>query len=76
MPTDVGSATRNAGIFRYTRYSMRRKPRLDLDSVPQHIIQRGNDLLPCFFTDADYQRYPVQLREISLREGCRIHAMP
>ena len=53
---------------------MPRKPRLDLAEVPQHIIQRGNDRQPCFFTDADYLRYLAELREISLHEGCRVHA--
>lgn len=53
---------------------MPRRPRLDLAGVPQHIIQRGNDRQPCFFTDADYLCYLAELREISLREDCRIHA--
>lgn len=53
---------------------MPRKPRLDLADVPQHIIQRGNDRQPCFFCRADYLCYLAELREISLREGCRVHA--
>lgn len=53
---------------------MPRKPRLDLADIPQHINQRGNDWQPCFFTAADYLCYLAQLREIDLREGCRVHA--
>ncbi|HET6632313.1 MAG TPA: transposase [Rhodanobacteraceae bacterium] len=53
---------------------MPRKPRLDLADVPQHIIQRGHDRQPCFFTEADYLCYLTELREISRREGCRVHA--
>ncbi|SFS06396.1 putative transposase [Dyella sp. OK004] len=53
---------------------MPRQPRLDLANVPQHVIQRGNDRQPCFFTEADYLRYLSDLREISLREGCSVHA--
>ena len=53
---------------------MPRKPRLDLAGVPQHIIQRGNDRQPRFFTQADYHCHLAHLREISLREDCRVHA--
>lgn len=38
------------------------------------MIQRGNDRRPCFFTDVDYVRYLDELREITLREGCAVHA--
>ena len=53
---------------------MARRPRLDLAYVPQHIVQRGNDRRPCFFGDLDYVRYLDELREITLREGCHVHA--
>lgn len=53
---------------------MARTPRLDLAGIPQHIIQRGNDRQACFRTEADYLCYLAELREISLREGCRVHA--
>lgn len=53
---------------------MPRQPRLDLPNVPQHIVQRGNDRQPCFFTPQDYLRYLTELREISLREECNVHA--
>lgn len=53
---------------------MPRQPRLDLANIPQHVIQRGNDRQPCFFTDVDRVRYLQDLREIALREGCNVHA--
>jgi putative transposase len=53
---------------------MPRQPRLDLAGIAQHVVQRGNDRRPCFFNTIDYVRYLDELRELSLREGCRIHA--
>lgn len=53
---------------------MPRQPRLDLPNIPQHVVQRGNDRQPCFFAPQDYMRYLTELREISLREGCQVHA--
>lgn len=32
---------------------MGRTPRFDLPGVPQHIVQRGNNRLPCFLDDRD-----------------------
>jgi putative transposase len=53
---------------------MPRLPRIDLPGIAQHVIQRGNDRQPCFFTPDDYRRYLHDLNEIALREGCAIHA--
>lgn len=53
---------------------MPRPLRLDLPGIAQHVIQRGNDRQPCFFTADDYRRYLRYLTEIALREGCAIHA--
>ncbi len=53
---------------------MPRLPRLDVADVAQHVIQRGNDRRPCFFAAIDRVRYLADLREIALREGCRVHA--
>ena len=49
---------------------MPRQPRMDLPGVPQHIVQRGNDRQPTFFTDADRLRYLTDSNEIALRVGC------
>lgn len=53
---------------------MSRQPRPDLADIPQHVVQRGNDRQPCFFTKADYLRYLTNLREAALRYDCAIHA--
>jgi len=50
------------------------QPRLDLPGIPQHIVQRGNNRLPCFLDDDDRHRYPRLLGEALLRTGCRLHA--
>jgi putative transposase len=48
--------------------------RIDLPHVPQHVVQRGNDRRPCFFQPIDRLRYLDDLREISRRAGCAVHA--
>lgn len=48
--------------------------RINLPGIPQHVVQRGNDRQPCFFTEADYLCYRTLLREAALREGCMVHA--
>jgi len=53
---------------------MARLPRLDLPNVPQHIVQRGNNRLPCFLHDEDRQRYLQLLHEALLHNGCALHA--
>jgi putative transposase len=53
---------------------MPRQPRLGLAPIPQHVVRRGNDRQPCFFADVDRVRYLQDLREISLRETCHMHA--
>jgi putative transposase len=53
---------------------MPRLPRLDLPGIAQHVVQRGVDRQPCFFTDGDRIRYLDELREICLKSGCRVHA--
>jgi putative transposase len=54
--------------------SMPRLPRLDLPGIAQHVVQRGVDRQPCFFTDVDRIRYLDELREICLKSECRVHA--
>lgn len=53
---------------------MPRSLRLNLPGVTQHVVQRGNDRRPCFFTEIDYIRYLQDLHEIARREGCALHA--
>jgi putative transposase len=53
---------------------MARLPRLDLPGIPQHIVQRGNNRLPCFLDDGDRLRYLHLLGEALLATGCALHA--
>ena len=53
---------------------MPRKPRFNLQGVPQHVVQRGNNREPCFFAEEDYQRYLADLSESAVKYSCRIHA--
>lgn len=53
---------------------MARLPRLDLPGIPQHIVQRGNNRLPCFLDDEDRARYSQLLREALHATGCQLHA--
>lgn len=54
--------------------AMARLPRLELPGVAQHIVQRGNNRLPCFLDDSDRLGYLQFLRESLLASGCELHA--
>lgn len=34
-------------------WGMARQPRFDLPGIPQHVVQRGYNRLPCFLDDLD-----------------------
>lgn len=53
---------------------MARLARPDLAGIPQHVVQRGNNRLPCFLDDEDRQRYLQCLLDALSRFGCRLHA--
>jgi putative transposase len=53
---------------------MPRRPRIDVPGLPQHIVQRGIDRQACFFTDRDRAQYLADLREITLKLDCAVHA--
>jgi len=53
---------------------MARKPRIFLPGVPQHVVQRGNNREPCFFSEEDYRYYLECLSVASKKYGCQIHA--
>ncbi len=53
---------------------MPRRPRLNLASVPLHVIQRGNNRQACFFAEEDYRFYLYWLRKVADKYGCDIHA--
>lgn len=53
---------------------MPRRPRIHLDGVPLHIVQRGHNRQPCFYAVADYLAYLEWLGEAARRLGCQVHA--
>lgn len=53
---------------------MARLPRLDLPGIPQHVVQRGNNRLPCFLDDHDRRSYLTLLRGVLQETACRLHA--
>lgn len=53
---------------------MPRRPRLHLPGVPQHVIQRGVDRLPVFFSDDDCRFYLDWLDEYTSKHDIALHA--
>jgi putative transposase len=53
---------------------MPRRARLSVADNPHHVIQRGNNRLPCFFSDRDYRFYLCCLQEEAERYRCAVHA--
>lgn len=53
---------------------MARLPRFDIPGLPQHIVQRGNNRLPCFLHDQDRCCYLSCLADALTATGCQLHA--
>jgi len=53
---------------------MPRQPRIDFPGLPQHLIVRGNDRKPIFFTRDDRFRFLDCLGEARTRRACDLHA--
>ncbi len=53
---------------------MPRQARLRIPGFPVHLIQRGNNKLPCFRDERDYRVYLSLLDELSERHRCAVHA--
>ncbi|MGH1441767.1 MAG: transposase [Cellvibrionaceae bacterium] len=53
---------------------MPRQPRFVLVGHPQHIIIRGNNRDPIFYSDDDYRFYLEKLSEACEKHDCRVHA--
>ncbi|MFT6222029.1 MAG: putative transposase [Candidatus Endobugula sp.] len=53
---------------------MPRQPRFVLVGHPQHVIIRGNNRDPIFYSDSDYRFYLEKLTEASQKHACSIHA--
>ncbi|WP_448121008.1 transposase [Xanthomonas arboricola] len=54
--------------------AMARLPRIDLPGIPQYIVQRGNNRLPCFLDDGDRLPYLHLMHEPLRATGCQLHA--
>ena len=53
---------------------MPRRPRIHLDNLPVHIVQRGHNREACFFSEEDYQSYLHWLNEALGESECALHA--
>jgi len=53
---------------------MARLPRYVIPDQPQHIIQRGNNREPVFYSEDDYRFYKGKLLDCSRKHECDIHA--
>lgn len=53
---------------------MPRRPRIHLPGIPQHVIQRGVDRQPVFFSDEDRQFYLDWLSEYAQKRCIELHA--
>src|SRR5262245_9644203 len=53
---------------------MPRRPRIHLDGLPLHIVQRGHNRGPCFFGEEDYRSYRHWLGEALVEADCELHA--
>jgi len=53
---------------------MARQSRFNLPGVPQHVIQRGNNREPCFYSEDDYKYYKDVLIESAEKNQACIHA--
>jgi len=53
---------------------MPRKPRFLLPDVSTHVVQRGNDRQPIFYSDNDYRVYLGWICEAAKRWNCAVHA--
>ena len=51
-----------------------RLPRLDVQGVAQHMIQRGNNHRVCFGSDQDIAAYAGWLHEYSVKHSVSVHA--
>lgn len=53
---------------------MPRKPRLFVADIPYHIVQRGNNRNPIFFSDDDYAYFLGVLQEAKIKHRCFIYS--
>ncbi len=53
---------------------MPRQPRFVIPGQPQHVIIRGNNREPIFYTNDDYHYYLDKLKEACAKHACDVHA--
>jgi putative transposase len=53
---------------------MPRHPRIHLEGIPQHVVQRGHNCAPCFFENEDYDYYLHWLGKALRENACSLHA--
>lgn len=53
---------------------MPRRPRVHIDGLPLHIVQRGHNREACFFCEEDYFSYLHWLGEALAENNCSLHA--
>lgn len=53
---------------------MPRRPRIQLDNIPLHIVQRGHNREACFYGEEDYLSYLHWLGEALADSNCQLHA--
>lgn len=53
---------------------MPRQPRYRIPGLPQHVVQRGNDRQPTFYTKDDFRIYKQWLAHAARIHSCQIHA--
>ena len=53
---------------------MSRHPRAVVENVPLHIVQRGNNRHPCFFSRNDFLVYLAMLGDAATLSECQVHA--
>lgn len=53
---------------------MARRPRMHLPEYPLHVVQRGHNRAPCFFSEDDYHAYLHWFGQAADAHGVRLHA--
>ena len=61
-------------MFFYRKSLMARLPRFVIVDQPQHVIIRGNNREPIFYSDEDYQYYLKTLKKACAKHDCDVHA--
>ena len=55
-------------------FTIARQPRIDVEGVAQHVIQRGVDRSVCFVDDEDRRTYLTALKKVTDENECQVHA--